>query len=160
MYARRLFEYISFPVGYWFEDMIVRFLLFRQSHRFINTGEILYWKLAHENNASVKVWNNRNYKSVEQIYLVEELIEANKELGLAEDVYLYRCILHELSYTLEGRIRKLDHPVKKQVFLKAREILLSVYSDEYYGLLNTREKEWHDAIMQKQYYKWLSLARI
>ena len=160
VYARKLFEYISFPVGYWFEDMIVRFLLYRQSHKFINTGEILYCKLVHENNASVKVWNNRNYKSLEQVYLVEELIDASKKIGLVDDVYLYRCILHELSYTLEGRIRKLDHPVKKQAFLKAREILLSVYNEKYYELLNASEREWHDALMHKRYFKWLALARI
>lgn len=117
VYKRTLFDNICFPEGFWYEDMITRILLYRQAKVYFNIGNTLYYKLIHKNNASRKVWSNRSYKSLEHIYLTQDLIEASNKLGLKEDEWLYKCILLEFSMIMLERIRYLDAKTKKQAFL-------------------------------------------
>lgn len=158
VYKRELFWNIGFPTGFWYEDMIVRTLLYRQSRKFVHISDILYYKNFHEENASYVVWNLKNYKCLEHLYMVMNLIETNKLLGLPEDVWFYQCILHELSFILSLRVRKLDQQTRQMVFLKACEIAGSLYKEEYYDTLTEDKKIWHRVFSQKEYKLWLLLS--
>ena len=158
IYKRELFEHIRFPKGFWYEDMIVRTLLFRQSKKFVHISDVLYYKNFHTNNASFVVWNLKNYKCIEQLYLVINMIEDNKRLGLQEDVWFYQCIMREFSTILSQRIRGLDEETKQAVFCRACDILETLYKEEYDLLLLESNKLWQRAFSNREYRLWLLLG--
>ena len=155
VYKRELFAHVNFPIGFWYEDMIVRTLLYRQSCRFVHISDVLYYKQFHNDNASYVVWNLKNYKSLEHLYLIMNLVEDNKKLGLPEDVWFYQCVLHECSFILSLRVRKLDEQTRKMVFLKACDILNILYKKEYEDSLTEKNKLWQRIFSQKEYKLWL-----
>ena len=160
VYKRELFSNVNFPKSYWYEDMIVRMLLYRQSARFVHISDVLYRKQFHSSNAFSVVWDNKNYKCLEQLYLVMNLVETNKRLGLPEDVWFYQCVLHEFSKIFYQRMCGLDENTKQMAFLKACEILNKLYKPEYLDSLKDKDRLWHRAFAQQEYTLWRLLGEV
>lgn len=158
VYKRKLFEHVRFPVGFWYEDMIVRTLLYRQSRKFVHIGDVIYYKRFHKDNASFVVWNPKSYKCLEHLYMVVNLIEENKKMGLPVDAWFYQCILRELSFILSLRSRRLDTQTKQMIFLKACDIITELYSEKYDEFLTDKNKMWQRVFLQKEYKLWLLLS--
>ena len=83
--SRKLFDHLRFPDSYWYEDMITRFLIYPRCNKIVNTTSTKYIKYEHENNASKTVWSSRNYKSLEQLYLLEHIIKSLSTFGIKKD---------------------------------------------------------------------------
>ena len=160
VYRRELLERVQKKEKFWYEDMITRMLLYRQSKVFVDVGENLYFKLIHSNNASTKVWNDKDYKCLEQLYLPEILYANARKLGLSEDVYAYECLLLEYSSILFQRTKRLPEEIQQQVFLYARNVLMQLYKSEFDELMNSKWKKWNEIILEKKYNAWKALASI
>lgn len=158
VYKKELFEHVQFPVGYWYEDMIIRTLIYRQSRKFVHISDVLYYKNFHERNASFVVWNLKNYKCLEQLYLVINMIEDNRKLGLVEDVWFYQCIMRELSGLLVQRTRELDSYTRQLTFLKACSILEELYREEYELMLSDENRLWQRVFANREYKLWQLLG--
>ena len=158
VYKRKLFERVRFPVGFWYEDMITRALLYRQSDKFIALGETLYYKLQHKNNASNVVWQKQNPKCLEQLYLPEQLASDGCCLNLPRDVYMYECLLHEYSSILKHRIDHMPDKIQKQVFLYARSVLMKNYKGEFQYEMDDKWKKWNNVFVEKRYDAWRALC--
>jgi glycosyltransferase involved in cell wall biosynthesis len=158
VYKRELLKNVRFPQGYWYEDMITRALLYRQSKCFVNVGDPLYYKLSHTGNASKIIWSKSNYKCLDQFYLLKGIVEANDILHLEEDVYFYRTILRECETVMVSRTKGLDEITKKQLFLSVRNMLINYYRKEYRSKLAKNDVLWNNAILNKKYMLWKSLG--
>ena len=154
IYKYSLLDNIKFPEHYWYEDMITRTLLFRSSKIFVNTSKILYYKQSHANNVSKKTWSSKNYKCLEQLYLVEGLVKDNDLLHLNNDFYFYLSVLIECSTIMVQRISGIDENAKFQVFLRVHNLLSSLYKDEYAKLLTGEWKLKSDIILGLKYDLW------
>ena len=154
IYRRSLFDQIRFPVGFWYEDMISRILVYRQSMKFVNVGEELYYKLHHKRNASDVVWSKKEYKTLEQLYLTEGIVRDNSKLGLEEDAVFYRCILIECTDIMLIRISGLPESMKKQIFLRINQMLSNLFCDGYEKDMPEKLKRWNKAILMKNYKVW------
>jgi hypothetical protein len=62
-------------MGFWYEDIITKIILMEMCTRFECVGEALYYYFLHENNASRKVWNSKNIKSLDQYFILERTVE-------------------------------------------------------------------------------------
>lgn len=158
VYRRELFEHVVFPENYWYEDMIIRTLIYRQSKRFVHVKEVLYYKHFHERNASFMLWNLTDYRCLEQLYLVINMLNMNQTLNLKNDVWLYQCIMRELSGMLVQRTRKLDEETRKMVFLKACQIIQQLYKKEYDKDLLESNLMWQRAFLSKEFLLWKLLG--
>ena len=158
VYRRELFDHVRFPVGFWYEDMIVRTLLYRQCQKFVHISDVLYYKNFHENNASFVVWDINSYKCLEHLYMVMNLIEENEKMGMPNDVWFYQCILREVSFILSLRTRNLDSKTRQMVFLKACDIITKLYKEEYKQFILEKNKLWQRAFFRKEYKLWLLLS--
>ena len=110
-----------FPKDYWYEDMITRFLPYRKAKTFGYLGESMYYKREHATNSAKKIWVSGNVKSLDQYYLVKELMRMNDELGLAKDEVLFRLIVSEFGFMLGHRTKRLDKDIREAVFVMASE---------------------------------------
>lgn len=160
IYRRELLSLVRFPVGYWYEDMITRALLFRQSQKFVNVGKVLYFKLTHSSNTSSVVWSNKKYQCLEQIYLPLSLISDSAKLSLPIDGCFYQCILLEYSAILVSRISGLKPAEQEQAFLKAHQVLSELYREEYEACLTPKSREWNRTILDKKYLKWKNMQNL
>ena len=154
VYRRELFEHIQFPVGYWYEDMIIRSLVFRQAKVFVHIPNVLYFKRFHSSNSSFTIWDVKNNKSIEHLYLSMDIIEVNDLLNLPRDIWLYECLMREYGFILSLRIRYLEENIRKNVFLKACDILSELYKDEYYEELSDENREWQSIFANREYKMW------
>lgn len=154
VYRRVLFEHLQFPAGYWYEDMIIRSLIFRQAKVFVHIPDVLYYKLFHSSNSSFTIWSVRNNKSIEHLYLSMDIIEINDLLMLPKDIWLYECLMREYGFILSLRIRYLEEGIRKNIFLKACDILSELYKDEYYDEFSDDNRDWQHIFANREYKLW------
>lgn len=154
VYKRELFNHIVFPENYWYEDMVIRTLLYRQSKKFVHVKDVLYHKHFHNQNASFTLWNLKDYRCLEQLYLVLNMLEINNKLHMKTDVWFYQCIMRELSGMLVQRTRKLDETTKQMVFLKACQIVEQLYCKEYDKDLLIENQIWQRIFLNKEFALW------
>ena len=111
---RELFKKVRFPVGYWYEDMIMRFLIISQCNNVQLVDECLYFYRIVNNSLSRKKTNS--YKCLEQYYLLKHIIEKYEEMKLKKDELYYKNILNEIGPVLWLRTRIWTSKHKKIFF--------------------------------------------
>ncbi|HFI0592393.1 TPA: glycosyltransferase family 2 protein [Streptococcus suis] len=154
IYKREIFSKVRFPRNYWYEDMITWILVYRQSKLLINIPKVLYFKLIHDDNASKKVWSEKDYKCIEQLYLAECMITDNRKLGLDEDAVFYQCMVQELSKMLSFRTRGLCEKDRVQVFLEAKNVLEKIYKEEYKDEMITDYIKLSEIVLKGKFVLW------
>ena len=154
VYQKSLFSKIRFPNGYWYEDMINNFLIKPQTHDISVTNEVLYYKRSTKRNASKTVWNARNNKCLEHIYLIEYCIEAYINLGLDDKTYLLERVLVECSSLAYERTKMLDKLTQKQVFLKCCQIVNELIQNGANQIAYSRYNNLIKIFQNKDYTGW------
>ncbi|MDO4526635.1 MAG: glycosyltransferase [Candidatus Saccharibacteria bacterium] len=155
IYKSELLENIKFPDGYWYEDMIVRFLLYRKARTFVNFEEVLYYRVSHDNQITKLMPSSGSAQCLEQLYLIEQLVDDNIRNGLENDIYLYLNVLLECSNIMVSRIGIMSEDVKKQVFARVYKLISGLYKEEYAKQLKGEWKLKSDIILKKRYDLWL-----
>lgn len=160
IYKSKLLNNIKFPEGNWYEDMIWRFLIYRQATSFININEIHHYRNMHEGQITKKINKDREYRCLDHLYLIEALVKDNDSFNLDNDIYLYLNVLLECSKIMVNRIDNLEDNVKEQVFIRVYKLVKSVYKNEYEEYLNGYYKIVSNIILNKRYDLWLLLKNV
>lgn len=158
--SRKLFNNLRFPNYYWYEDMITRFLVYTRCNKIVNTTSTKYVKYEHQNNASKTVWSSRQYKALEQLYLLEHIFKSLNSFDINKNEFIIKALLSEAGGTTEYRVDKLEGRAKKQVFLALRKLVLENVDDKVHPKLNNEEKAIYDIFKHKRYFNWLLLKFI
>lgn len=152
IYKSSLWNDIQFPNGYWYEDMIIRMILFRKGKVFSYINDKLYYYCLHSNNISKKIEKTKDIRCLDHFFLIQELCNLSKKLSIEEDVSLYWSMLYEYSVVLWLRTRGLDKNLRKEVFFEACNIIISITNDKFD--LEIEEKIAIDIFKRKDYVKW------
>lgn len=160
IYKREVFTSLRFPEGYWYEDMVVRSIIYRMVKRFVNLEDVLYTKVTHNNNASHVIWNNRKPQCVEHLYLIKIIVASEGRFCLSEDIYGFRCILRECSRIMATRISGLDTMERVAVFIEMRCLIERLFCEEYLKDLSASELEYLNCIRAGDFGRWELVSRI
>lgn len=152
IYQKKMFDNIRFPEKFWYEDMITRFLVYRKSNMFVSVQKVLYFKRKHESNASVKIWKDNNFKSLDQVYLVSQLLIQNDKMGLPRDITLLKLALEELSLLMNWRMKGIKNNIRYKAFLMACEYVKDY--EELYFLLDKEDIVLMDIFIKRNYLSW------
>lgn len=149
IFLRKLFLNVSFPVSYWYEDMVTRTLIYPICNNVEYLSEALYNKRDHASNASKVVWK-KNIKCMDQIFLTREIQRRQRELGYvlqSEDIH---ALIYEYSYMASKRIVK---KYLKEAFYCSLDAVLELLNDEksHQIKFNDTEMEFVKAVMDKDY---------
>lgn len=126
VYRKTIFERVRFNIGYWYEDMITKFVLGRLARKVVVLNECLYNYTLHDGNSSDTLWKNNSVKSLDQLFLPIELFDLScKRLHLPVDEQLNTLLIHELCWQLPNRMKGLAIKIQKAAFVVAREFLVS-----------------------------------
>lgn len=149
---KELFDKIRFPEGYWYEDIMMRFILMRKSQRYEHIDENLYFYAIHKNNASKNLWKKSSLKSLEFYILLQELLRINDEFKLTCNSVFYNQLLYELGPNLWLRTKSLSRKMKHELFLKGCEMSKRYKKDgEFYDC----NKYLSNAFETNNYLLWL-----
>lgn len=157
VYRKSLFNKIRFNVGYWYEDMITKFILGRLAHKVVVLNECLYNYTLHDCNSSDTLWKNSSVKSLDQLYLpIELFLLSYSRLHLPVDEQLRFLLVHELCWQLPNRMRGLNVKLQKAAFVVARDFLTSNHI-AFFEKKNSYNKL-SEAILQGDFNRWRYLA--
>ena len=158
VYRSSLFDRVRFPVGYWYEDMIHLFLIVPQSKKTVTIEKVIYYYNDTQGSASKLQSGNRNYKSLEQLYLVMSLTNDYKKLRIDDHAYLSERLSVECSGLMTERTQGLDEPTRMQVFLACNKLFTEEDVDpkQFSGF----RRVCVDAIRNKDYDAWKLAAKL
>lgn len=156
---RSLFKKVCFPVGFWYEDMITRLLLYRLCRRFIYLDQICYHYRMHGNNASKKVWSAKSMKALDQYFLLEEIRRHAADLGLEEDFWVWQLYLDECGSLLFHRLNDLDLKARQAAF-SACGTLLRFSADQWnLSVLSRRKYILAKSLLNRDFTLWERLCK-
>lgn len=156
---RELWNNFSFPEGYWYEDMIVKMYLYQKAINFVNIEDLIYIKRSHGNNASLSVWNSKNSKCIDQLFLPMLIEEIKKENGVCDSVFGYYTILQELGPMLYRRTKGLTELEVKSAFVIASNYINSKSKKYYYEKENFVEKNARIALEKNDFVLWKQIGK-
>ena len=122
---KELFENVSFPEGYWFEDMIFSFYVLAKVKKSSICTKSLYYYVDVPQSASKIQGKRKNLKNLEQFYLVFYLITYNQKKSMSFNDFQEKIIMHELSVMLMTRTRHLKKQTRKIVYYAACDLINS-----------------------------------
>lgn len=156
---RSLFNNISFPNGYWYEDIITKFIIMRMIKTFCYVDEPLYMYYVHPGNASVTVWRSDPKKCTDQYFLVDFLCRYSKKLGLEEDDNFKELVMHELGEMLWERTKGVPDEIRKAIFVKACT-LIDTYVGTTYTPKKLDDKLLFDSFKNRKYKEWKAVSHL
>ena len=133
VYKRELFEQIRFIPGYWYEDTIMHFLVFRLVKSFEYIPEVKYEYRWYEKNFS-HIQTKASDRRVQRYWLLERCIEETELLNLPKDVIFYKLILSHLGSFYYNTIASMDSTAIDALFVLGSELLKKYKPTERYHL--------------------------
>lgn len=122
VYKRELFNDVRFFPGYWYEDTIIQFLVFTKSKSFSYVPKVVYEYKWYEKNFSHTQGAGNNVKSIDFYWLLKDILNHYRDIGLKKDNMLYTLILKHLSAFYYSNFKNLDEKTFTALFVLAREI--------------------------------------
>lgn len=151
IFKRELWYNVRFLPQYWYEDMIIRFILFRKCNQFEYVNEDLYIYNNHSNNISKLISKTENIQCLDHLFLVKELLKVSDKLELEKDIGFYKVLLYELGTMLWLRTRDLKEKNKKYAFAITCDIIRE-YKIE--GNINLIERYFKKAFQNRDFVMW------
>ncbi len=116
---KKMYQGISFPENYWFEDMINGIYILPKVKLYGIIEDSLYKYVEYKVSATKIQGKIKNYKNLDQFFLVSEIIRNYNVRNIRFDREQIKKILNELGPMLMIRTRKLDIKVRKAIFILA-----------------------------------------
>lgn len=153
IYRKELFDKVRFIPGYWYEDTIVQFILYRECQKFTYVPEVLYKYKWHGNNFSNVQSAKANSKSVQRYWMLLLLIRLSKEIGLPEDATFYITLLRHLGSYYYHHVKDFDEDLQQAMFVSASELLREYKPAESYKMSFVL-KQIEKGLLEQNYELW------
>lgn len=151
LYRRELFENIRLPEGYWYEDTIVHFLLFRMCEAFVYLPQPLYAYRVNEKGITKSSVGNP--KAIDSYWILEYCLDMSDQLQLERNDVFYGQLLYHCGFILWSRVKALPEDVQMAAFVLAAKLVednrISVRRE-----LKYLYREVEDALLQRNFAKW------
>nr|MCR4746646.1 glycosyltransferase family 2 protein [Lachnospiraceae bacterium] len=118
IFKTTLFDNVSFPAGYWFEDGIIRYLIMPRCEKIYGFNGLIYAYRQNEEGISYK--SRGNIKSIDAYWLREIIFDDMKKLGIEITQELYEMLIDEIALTFV-RTSGLEQNVKISIFYLTAE---------------------------------------
>ena len=154
VYKAELFEKVRFPLDFWYEDTIVNYLLARLSNKYVAISDDVYGYRINEK--GITFTSKKSKKVLDTYWIIEEMIDLSKEIGLKIDDSIYDMTIFQLSNLLYRRIHFLEEETIKNTFILACYLMKDMgIKDSKYRLIIFRDIE---KAFKTQNYKLWKLA--
>ncbi len=139
LYSREIWRDLVFPEGFWFEDTVQSFCIDpRWRERYIDVPVYLY----RNNGEGITNTAARSKKGLDSLWIVGELLEWNKQLGIPFDQGMYDRVIWQLGTILWGRISALSEEEHVAAFVYGCDMLEECDPDRRF--VTTKGGRWSD----------------
>lgn len=152
IYKRELFDEIRFPESSWYEDTLIKFIIFRLCKSYFYYPEALYGYRMYEGNFT-KV-QNKSIRCIEHYWILSWLVELSHKLEIEDEVSLYKTLLLHLGSIFAARTVNLDVNLRKTVFILACELAKNSKPKKRYTI-PYMYKQLEMSLEEKDYSLWL-----
>lgn len=151
VYKGELFEKVRFPLNFWYEDTIVNYLLARLSNKYVAISDYVYGYRINEK--GITFTSKKSKKVLDTYWIIEEMIDLSKDIGLKIDDSIYDMTIFQLSNLLYRRIHFLDEETIKNTFILACYLMKDI------GIKDSKNKsiifrDIERAFKEKNYRLW------
>lgn len=133
VYKREMFEQVRFLPGYWYEDSIFHFWVFRLCNSFEYIPEVKYEYRWYEKNFSHTQTKSPD-RAVQRYWMLERIIEKTEALGLKKDVIFYKQLLRHLGSFYYFTFNNMDQNTIDAMFSLASSLLKKYKPNQKYHL--------------------------
>lgn len=127
IYKSYLFEHLCFPLGYWYEDSITKFILVSNSKLKISSSKIVYHYRHHSD--TVMRQNKNPLKSIDALYVTKQLLK-DCHVHYEINEFIFNHFLHQAKWNFD-RIKVLKNKeILKSAFVIHKE-LYDLYFKSY-----------------------------
>ncbi len=151
IYSRKLWFNVEFPVGFDFEDTVIKYTIFRKANNFKYVNKIIYNYKISSNSITNKIQGSM--KSLDTFFIIPYLINLNKDINLNFDETFYRIILNQCSTLLYYRTNGLDEKIIDYILSEVKKLLLEF--DIYSKNLNMKDRLLKKAILDENKKRWI-----
>lgn len=151
LFRRELLENIRLPEGYWYEDTVVHFLLFRMCKTFVYLPQPLYAYRINEQGITKSSVGNP--KAIDAYWILEYCLAMSDRLQLKRDDVFYEQLLYHCGFILWSRVKSLPEDVQMAAFVLAADLVKN-------NRIASRRRptylyrEVEDALLQGDFAKW------
>lgn len=154
-FRREVWRGVDFPEGYWFEDTAIKYCVFglwRESQ--IDTVDYHY----RVNRKGICHTSRRSKKSLDTVWIVQQMILWRRALGGAFDQLMFDQTLKQFGMLAYDRLTALDGAEMRSAFALMCDILASV--PEFEEMQTAMQGRWPDVLLalRTRNYKLWSLA--
>lgn len=152
LFRRELFDRVRLPEGYWYEDTIMHFVLFRLCGTYVYLPQALYAYRINEKGITKSGVGNP--KAIDTYWILEYCLTMSQKLGLQGDrERLYQLLLYHCGYILWDRLRTLPEEIQRAAFTLAAELVAGNRTDTQ-SKLPYLYCQVECAFLQKDFAKW------
>lgn len=121
VFKRELFQKVRFPEKAWFEDTLVKMILFRECQNYAYISKPLYGYRKYDGNfTETQVKSTRGIEHYWMLCWMAELSEKN-HIGKKES--LYTALLYHLGAIYQYRIESVEENLQQAAFIAGRSLL-------------------------------------
>ncbi len=144
LYKSELFYNVSFPEGYWYEDSLMRQIVYPCASPIYGVEENVY--CYRQNRFGITQSGGRKKKCIDSLWVTKQLYKDRQSLGIEQDQSYYEYILRMAKLTYL-RTRHMPENIKQAVFI--------VFSDfigtEFQGFQTHKNQDLEFALLNKKY---------
>lgn len=126
VFKREFFQKVQFPEGYWFEDTMLYFLIYRlaEGHTIASTSEVVYRYYKNEN--GITATYRQNKKCLDAYWITEKMMDETFRIGLPIDETTFRLMYNQLIVTY-WRTRMMKKEIREAIFVLSCELMQKVF---------------------------------
>lgn len=149
IYDKRLFTHLQFPEGYWYEDSILAHIVFPMVQNAYTISNVVYNHMI--NPEGIISQSVKTPRTVESLYIVEQLLKEKKNFGLKYTIQDYDQFLRAVRLTY-ARTCVCSTEIARSIFSVQCELYTYFDSERYCG---KRDDLLTEALEKKNYLKYL-----
>ncbi len=150
IYKRELWDNVEYPIGFEYEDTIIRFTIFRRAETYAYINKNIYEYTLSTTSISSRLKGTLN--SLDTYFVAKYLIDNNRYLGVKEDEVFYKVVLNQFSSMLYYRSIGVNKEYKKYILSKSAETLTEI--EDYCPQLSQKDRMLKSAILEKNLKRW------
>lgn len=152
LYKYTVLKNFCFPIGYWFEDTPISYILAALPFTHVTTSEVIYGYRQNEEGLTAKATKGK--KPVDSYWITETCLKEFPLFGVSYDQRAYQYLLQQSVMTAR-RIRKQPRQIREAVFVLTRGLMQQYFNE--YSTEDSRLAELESALKNNEFIKfeWL-----
>lgn len=125
VYRSSLFTDVYFPLDYWFEDTINAYLIHSRANKSFVIKDVVYGYRINEK--GITYTSKRKFKSIDSLWITEQMIKDMKVLGIPFNQSIYEHTLQQIKRNYKRISNLNDKEIKKAIFILSVDLLYTEF---------------------------------